>query len=257
MHRGAGAGARRCPHRQASVFSNPFNPLRPHAVRQEHGRRGRIVRAHDAPLRQAGLRPRQRHRRRRRARGAWRRSSGAALSAACCISCAPTLPDPRTQPKLLIVAPMSGHYATLLRGTVDAFLPHHDVYITDWNDARMVPLAARPFRSRRLHRLSRRRCWSISAPGVHTIGVCQPAVPLIAAVALMEAARTIRDVPTSMTLMGGPIDTRRSPTAVNQLAERAASTGSAPIACRPCRFPIRASAATSIPAFCSSPASWR
>jgi poly(3-hydroxybutyrate) depolymerase len=130
----------------------------------------------------------------------------------------PTLDGHETQPKLLIVAPMSGHYATLLRGTVEAFLPTHQVYITDWTDARMAPVAAGRFDlddyidylTRMLEHLG---------PGVHTLGVCQPAVPLIAAVALMEAAGH-PDAPASMTLMGGPIDTRRSPTAVNQLAER-------------------------------------
>ncbi|MBV8105796.1 MAG: polyhydroxyalkanoate depolymerase [Hyphomicrobiales bacterium] len=130
----------------------------------------------------------------------------------------PDLPGAIEQPKLLIVAPMSGHYATLLRGTVEAFLPHYDVYITDWADARMVPLAVGSFDlddyidylREILHHLG---------PGVHTLGVCQPSVPLLAAVALMEADGDA-DAPASMTLMGGPIDTRRSPTEVNKLAER-------------------------------------
>jgi poly(3-hydroxybutyrate) depolymerase len=130
----------------------------------------------------------------------------------------PTVPGGEAQPKLLIVAPMSGHYATLLRGTVEAFLPTHRVAITDWIDARMAPLAAGRFDlddyidylKEILERLG---------PGVHTLGVCQPAVPLIAAVALMEAANH-PCAPASMTLMGGPIDARRSPTAVNALAEK-------------------------------------
>ncbi len=130
----------------------------------------------------------------------------------------PTLAGHEAQPKLLIVAPMSGHYATLLRGTVEAFLATHRVFITDWTDARMAPLAAGRFDlddyidylKEILERLG---------PGVHTLGVCQPAVPLIAAVALMEAAGH-PCAPASMTLMGGPIDTRRSPTAVNTLAEK-------------------------------------
>jgi poly(3-hydroxybutyrate) depolymerase len=121
------------------------------------------------------------------------------------------------QPKLLIVAPMSGHYATLLRGTVEAFLPTNDVYITDWADARMVPLGEGVFdlddyidyvRSM-LHLLG---------PDVHVLAVCQPAVPVIAAIARMEAERDPR-APRSMILMGGPIDTRESPTAVNLLAQ--------------------------------------
>ncbi len=127
------------------------------------------------------------------------------------------------QPKLLIVAPLSGHYATLLRGTVEAFLPHYEVYITDWQDARTVPMMMGAFDlddyidylieiAQLLH--------GDSFPGVglHTLGVCQPSVPLIAAVALMEAAGD-KAAPQSMTLMGGPIDTRRSPTAVNKLAQ--------------------------------------
>lgn len=122
----------------------------------------------------------------------------------------------QTDPKLLIVAPMSGHYATLLRGTVEAFLPSHEVYITDWSDARQVPLAEGRFDLddyidyviSMLHALG---------TDVHVLAVCQPAVPVIAAVARMEAEDDSY-APTSMILMGGPIDTRRSPTAVNQLA---------------------------------------
>src|SRR5579872_7002477 len=122
------------------------------------------------------------------------------------------------QPKLLLVAPMSGHYATLLRGTVETFLPTHDVYITDWTDARMAPLAAGGFDLDDYIDYLRDMLAALG-PRVHTIGVCQPAVPLIAAVALMEAEGDPA-TPASMTLMGGPIDTRRSPTAVNQLAEK-------------------------------------
>jgi poly(3-hydroxybutyrate) depolymerase len=128
----------------------------------------------------------------------------------------------QSQPKLLIVAPMSGHYATLLRGTVEAFLPHCDVYITDWTDARMAPLAAGRFElddyiSYLMDMCAFLRRSGASVP-LHTLGVCQPSVPLIAAVALLEAQGS-SDTPDSMTLMGGPVDTRRSPTAVNQLAQ--------------------------------------
>jgi poly(3-hydroxybutyrate) depolymerase len=130
----------------------------------------------------------------------------------------PDLPGHLDQPKLLIVAPMSGHYATLLRGTVEAFLATHRVYVTDWTDARMAPLALGGFDLDDYVDYLRAMLEHLG-PGVHTLGVCQPAVPVIAAVALMEAAEH-PDVPASMTLMGGPIDTRRSPTAVNQLAER-------------------------------------
>lgn len=123
----------------------------------------------------------------------------------------------RPDPKLLIVAPMSGHYATLLRGTVEAMLPHADVHITDWVDARMVPISEGSFDLDdyidyivdMLHALG---------PDTHVMAVCQPSVPVLAAVALMET-RGDPFVPSTMTLMGGPIDTRRNPTAVNLLAE--------------------------------------
>ncbi|TPN25667.1 polyhydroxyalkanoate depolymerase [Mesorhizobium sp. B2-3-3] len=123
----------------------------------------------------------------------------------------------RPDPKLLIVAPMSGHYATLLRGTVEAMLPYADVHITDWVDARMVPLADGSFDLDdyidyvidMLHTLG---------PDTHVMAVCQPSVPVLAAAALMET-KGDPFVPSTMTLMGGPIDTRRNPTAVNLLAE--------------------------------------
>src|SRR5918911_464909 len=126
-------------------------------------------------------------------------------------------PEPRREPRLLIVAPMSGHYATLLRGTVQAMLPHFDVHITDWTDARMVPVAAGGFDLddyidyvvSMLHALG---------GDTHVMAVCQPSVPVLAAVALMEEARDPY-APISMTLMAGPIDTRENPTAVNRLAE--------------------------------------
>jgi poly(3-hydroxybutyrate) depolymerase len=124
----------------------------------------------------------------------------------------------RPQPRLLIVAPLSGHYATLLRGTVEAFLPNHDVYITDWRDAAAVPQSEGRFDLDDyidyiisiLHALG---------GDVHVVAVCQPAVPVMAAVALMEADDDPY-VPVTMTLMGGPIDTRINPTKVNLLAER-------------------------------------
>jgi poly(3-hydroxybutyrate) depolymerase len=123
----------------------------------------------------------------------------------------------RPQPRVLIVAPMSGHYATLLRGTVEAFLPNHDVYITEWADARTVPVSEGPFDLddyvdyliSMLHALG---------GNTHVIAVCQPSVPVMAAVSVMEAGDDPY-VPNSMVLMGGPIDTRINPTAVNKLAE--------------------------------------
>ncbi|MCV0394690.1 MAG: polyhydroxyalkanoate depolymerase [Rhizobiaceae bacterium] len=129
-----------------------------------------------------------------------------------------SLPAERApDPKLLIVAPMSGHYATLLRGTVEAMLPYADVHITDWTDARMVPLSDGNFDLddyidyviEMFHHLG---------GGAHVMAVCQPSVPVLAAISLMEA-RGDPCVPATMTLMGGPIDTRINPTAVNQLAE--------------------------------------
>jgi poly(3-hydroxybutyrate) depolymerase len=119
-------------------------------------------------------------------------------------------------PRILIVAPMSGHYATLLRGTVETLLPSADIYITDWKDARMVPLSEGRFDLddyidyviEMLHHLGE---------DTHVIAVCQPAVPVLAAVARMEAEKD-PFAPSSMTLMGGPIDTRVNPTAVNELA---------------------------------------
>jgi poly(3-hydroxybutyrate) depolymerase len=120
------------------------------------------------------------------------------------------------QPRVLLVAPMSGHYATLLRGTVEAFLPGHDVYITDWSDARMVPVAAGRFDLEDYVDYVIEMLYALGG-NVHVVAVCQPSVPVLAAVSVMEAAKDPY-VPTSMTLMGGPIDTRRNPTAVNNLA---------------------------------------
>ncbi|MBX9911431.1 MAG: polyhydroxyalkanoate depolymerase [Beijerinckiaceae bacterium] len=123
----------------------------------------------------------------------------------------------KPQPKVLLVAPMSGHYATLLRGTVEAFLPGHEVYITDWVDARLVPMSAGRFD------LDDYIDYVIGmlqmlGPDTHVMAVCQPSVPVLAAIARMEAEGD-PCAPRSMTLMGGPIDTRRSPTEVNKLAE--------------------------------------
>lgn len=123
----------------------------------------------------------------------------------------------RKDPRVLIVAPMSGHFATLLRGTVAALLPHHDVYITDWKDARQVPLKDGRFNLDD-YITYLREFLSLLGPGTHVIAVCQPAVPVFASVALMEAEND-PNAPASMTLMGGPIDTRVSKTKVTELAE--------------------------------------
>ncbi len=121
-----------------------------------------------------------------------------------------------TQPRLLIVAPMSGHYATLLRGTVERMLPGHDVYITDWTDAKLVPTHAGRFDLDDYVDYLVEFLDTIG-PGAHMLAVCQPSVPSFAAVALMNAAGH-RATPKSLTMMGGPIDTREAPTEVNTLA---------------------------------------
>lgn len=123
---------------------------------------------------------------------------------------------PEGQPKLLIVAPMSGHYATLLRGTVKRMLPGHDVWITDWADARLVPLAEGQFH------LDDYIDYLIAflehiGPGAHVLAVCQPAVPAFAAACLMSTDKNPAR-PRTLTMMGGPVDTREAPTAVNTVA---------------------------------------
>ncbi|HYC65749.1 MAG TPA: polyhydroxyalkanoate depolymerase [Reyranellaceae bacterium] len=123
-------------------------------------------------------------------------------------------------PRLLIVAPMSGHYATLLRGTVERMLPGHDVYITDWRDAKLVPLDSGRFD---LDDYIDYLIEFIEAIGQehgerpHVLAVCQPSVPALAATALMNSDRS-RWRPRTLTMMGGPVDTRKAPTAVNTLA---------------------------------------
>jgi poly(3-hydroxybutyrate) depolymerase len=123
-------------------------------------------------------------------------------------------------PSVLIVAPMSGHYATLLRGTVERLLTGHDVYITDWRDAKQVPLSDGSFDLddyvdyliEFLEHIGKR-----TGERPHMLAVCQPAVPAFAATALMNADKNPWR-PKSLTMMGGPIDTRKAPTAVNTLA---------------------------------------
>lgn len=122
------------------------------------------------------------------------------------------------QSRLLIVAPMSGHFATLLRGTVEAFLPTHEVYITDWVDARLIPMSEGRFDLDDYvdYVMDMIR---FLGPDVNVLAVCQPSVPVAAAIARLEAEND-PSIPRSMILMGGPIDTRKSPTEVNKLAER-------------------------------------
>jgi poly(3-hydroxybutyrate) depolymerase len=117
--------------------------------------------------------------------------------------------------KVLIVAPLSGHYATLLRDTVRALLAEHDVWISDWINARLVPITEGPFHL--ADYVDYVRDWiRMLSPDLHVISVCQPTVPVLAAVSLLSAHD--ESTPKSMVMMGGPIDARRSPTAVNNLA---------------------------------------
>ncbi len=120
------------------------------------------------------------------------------------------------QPRVLLVAPMSGHFATLLRDTVRTMLPDHDVYITDWHNARDVPLSAGPFG---LEHYTRYLIdfLALIGEGAHMLAVCQPCVPALAAASIMAEDRHPA-APRSLTLMAGPVDVRISPTAVNRLA---------------------------------------
>ena len=120
------------------------------------------------------------------------------------------------QPRLLIVAPMSGHFATLLRGTVERMIPHHDVYVTDWRDAKMVPMSEGSFDLDDYIDYVIEFLEHIGG-GAHLLAVCQPSVPVYAAVAVMNAEKHPA-LPASLTMMGGPIDTRECPTSVNGMA---------------------------------------
>ena len=119
-------------------------------------------------------------------------------------------------PKVLLVAPLSGHHATLLRDTVRGLLPNHDVYITDWTDARMVPLDKGAFHLHDYIYYVQDFIRHLS-PDLHVISVCQPTVPVLAAISLM-ASDGEATMPKTMVMMGGPIDPRKSPTQVNDLA---------------------------------------
>ncbi|TXH91639.1 MAG: polyhydroxyalkanoate depolymerase, partial [Pseudomonas sp.] len=121
----------------------------------------------------------------------------------------------RDQPSVLVVAPLSGHHATLLRDTVRTLLQDHKVYITDWIDARMVPQADGAFHLDDYVNYVQDFIRKVG-PNVHVISVCQPTVPVLAAVSLMASRGEA--TPLTMTMMGGPIDASRSPTAVNNLA---------------------------------------
>ena len=126
------------------------------------------------------------------------------------------LTDLRDDPPVLVVAPLSGHHATLLRDTVRTLLRDHKVYITDWVDARMVPATEGPFHLDDYIAYVQEFIRHIGAEKLHVISVCQPTVPVLAAVSLMAGRG--ETTPRSLVMMGGPIDTRQSPTQVNDLA---------------------------------------
>jgi poly(3-hydroxybutyrate) depolymerase len=129
---------------------------------------------------------------------------------------APVIGALKRDPVVLVVAPLSGHHSTLLRDTVRTLLTGHKVYITDWVDARTVPLSEGPFTLADYVGYIREFIRHIGAERLHVISVCQPTVPVLAAVSLMAAAGEMQ--PCSLTMMGGSIDTRHSPTRVNDLA---------------------------------------
>ncbi|HUQ29630.1 MAG TPA: polyhydroxyalkanoate depolymerase [Usitatibacter sp.] len=118
-------------------------------------------------------------------------------------------------PRVLVFAPLSGHFATLCRDTVKTLLADHDVWVTDWIDAKEIPITAGPFHFDDYVAYVR-EFLAFMGPESHAISVCQPTVPVLAAVSLMAAAG--EPIPRTLTMMGGPIDTRRSPTAVNTFA---------------------------------------
>ena len=120
--------------------------------------------------------------------------------------------------KILVVAPLSGHHSTLLRDTVRTMLPDNDVYVTDWVDARMVPMSAGPFHLDDYVDYVREFIRLLS-PNLNVVSVCQPTVPVLAAMSLMAEDKE-PDLPRTMIMMGGPIDARKSPTAVNNLATK-------------------------------------
>jgi poly(3-hydroxybutyrate) depolymerase len=122
----------------------------------------------------------------------------------------------RKDPRVLVVTPMSGHYATLLRGTVERLLPDHEVYITDWRDAKLVPTSDGKFDLNDYIDYVIEFMQHIG-PGSHILAVCQPAVPVFAAVAYMSA-NDDPALPLTLTMMGGPVDTRKAPTSVDDLA---------------------------------------
>src|SRR5262249_18469363 len=119
-------------------------------------------------------------------------------------------------PKVILFAPLSGHFSTLLRDTVKTMLPDHDIWITDWIDAKEIPVALGPFHFDDYVQYVRDFLGFMGRDS-HAISVCQPTVPVLAGVSLMSSAGD--PLPRTLTMMGGPIDTRRSPTSVNTFAK--------------------------------------
>ena len=194
-----------------------LEPAVEHAFRPEPLGGGRALRARDAPLREADVRAgRDRGRRRRLSGPRGRRLEQAVLQSPALRPAGLSRGSRTAQDadRRADVRPLRDSVARHGRGFPAPF----DVYITDWADARMAPLAVGTFDLDDYIDYLRAILEHLG-PGVHTLGVCQPSVPLLAAVALMEANGD-PNAPASMTLMGGPIDTRRSPTEVNKLAER-------------------------------------
>ena len=154
---------------------------------------------------------------------------------------------------MLLVAPLSGHFATLLRATVRTMLPDHDVYITDWHNARDIPLIAGRFGVDEYvdHLI---KFLEVLGPGAHVLAVCQPCVAVLSAVAMMAQADNPAQ-PRSMTLMAGPIDCRVNPTKVNELANKRDIAWFERMLTARCRCVIPAPSAGSIRASCSSPPS--
>ncbi|KIQ98188.1 Intracellular PHB depolymerase [Lysobacter sp. A03] len=126
------------------------------------------------------------------------------------------LTEMRGQPPVLVVAPLSGHHSTLLRDTVRTMLRDHKVYITDWTDARMIPVSEGEFTLDDYIAYIQEFIRFIGAENLHVVSVCQPTVPVLAAISLLASRG--EQTPRSMVMMGGPIDTRESPTQVNDLA---------------------------------------
>ncbi len=185
-----------------AVFSNPFNPL-------TYTLPGRMINASADVFTSVY---------KRRGKPAWNIAATMDVidERPFCRLVRFTLEREKPVPRILVVAPLSGHFATLLRGTVEALVAEHDVYVTDWLDARKVPLAAGVFDLETYIEYTMDYL-RLLGPDVHALAVCQPAPAVLAAVALMAADGDPAQ-PRSMILMGGPVDTRFHPTTPTKIA---------------------------------------